>query len=192
MRANDWRYLALEALIVIFGVLIALLVDRWREDAARGEAAAAATERLFGEVHQNLAEMRDLDAVVSERLALLRAAAAGAPDGAGLADLLGDFVGYRSPDLSEAAWQRLAVSDLADVVDPDLLTEAIYLYEWNRLFAELDGEVNRLIYSELFYRPEQRAIAVAISERLMAQQLTWARQAIPQYGRFLTGAESDE
>ncbi len=192
MRSKGWRYLALEALVVIFGVLIALLVDRWREEAARRDDADAAVIRVLREAQQNLDAMRLLDAVVRDRLAQLRAAAADAPEDAGLADLMGEFHGYRSPDLSGAAWHRLAASELADIVDPEWLAEAFYLYEWNQDFAQLDGEVSRLIYSELFYLPEHRATAVAISERLMAQQLTWARQAIPQYERFLKDAEPDE
>ena len=58
------RYLALEGLVVLFGVLFALLVDRVREERVQQDAADAAVQRLVVEVTQNLGELRDLKSVV--------------------------------------------------------------------------------------------------------------------------------
>ncbi len=184
MRRQDIKYLGLEAVVVIFGVLTALLVERVREDQARRSAADVAVERLYEEVGRNLAEMQELETVVRERLGHLRQLRDEGVRGS-LADLVGRFTGYRTPELSAAAWNRLSGGGLADVVDPELMAEAFYLYEWNEQFAQLDREVNRLIYSELFYVPERRETAIAISERIMEQQLSWAALAIPEYEAFL-------
>lgn len=71
------------------------------------------------------------------------------------------------------------------LVDPDLLAEAFYLYEWNRQFDQIDREINRFVYSEVFYLPERLDTAIAISERIKEQLLAWASVAIPQFEAFL-------
>lgn len=176
--------MALEGFVVLFGVLAALLVDRVREDVVQHRAARAAVDRLFEEVAQNLGEMRGLQHVASERLDSLRALRDAPPD-LGLSDLIGRFYGFRTPDLSEAAWERLSTSQLADSVDPELLSAAFYLYEWNHQFDRLDDQINRLVYSEIYYLPERRPTAIDVSERIMEQQLSWAAQAIPMFEAFL-------
>ena len=50
----DLRYLALEGLVVLFGVLIALVVDGWREEAARRARGDAALDRVVEEATLNL------------------------------------------------------------------------------------------------------------------------------------------
>jgi hypothetical protein len=90
------------------------------------------------------------------------------------------FHGYRTPDLSEAAWLQLAGSTLADNVDPDFLMEAFYLYEWNGQYEQLEREITRLVYRELFYPPDRRSTAIRMSERIMEQQLSWADRLIPR------------
>ena len=189
MHRKDPRYLALEAVVVLFGVLAALFVDGIRDEAARQDAAAAGVERLFAEASQNLNELRDLSDVVNDRLVLIRALRDDAQEDAGLADLVARFHGYRTPDLSEGAWQRLSGSSLADSVDPELLAEGFYLYQLNRHFSQLDQSINQLVYSELFYEPEGRATAIAISERIMEQQTAWANEIIPRYEQFLSRAD---
>jgi hypothetical protein len=185
IRRGDVRYLLLEGLVVLFGVLIALVVDGVRERAIQHAAADAAVARVILEVQQNLSEFQDLEVVVEERLSRLRALGSSPTASAGLSDLVDRFGGYRSPDLSEAAWLRLSGSDLADVVDQTFLTDAFHLYEWNRQYDQLDGEITGLVYSELFYLPSRTSIAIRMSGKLMEQQLSWAAQLIPEYQMFL-------
>lgn len=191
MRRQDVRYLALEGLVVLFGVLFALLVDRVREERVQQDAADAAVQRLVVEVTQNLGELRDLKSVVQSRLSRLQALKGVAQPG-GLSELLSQFEGFRTPDLSEGAWNRLSSSGAASSVDPDILMQAFYLYEWNRQFDQLDDEISRLVYSELFYSPERRSTALAISERIMGQELAWADEAIPHFEQFLAQVEGSE
>ena len=185
---GDLKYLVLEGLVVVFGVLAALVVDGWREEAARRSAAESALERVMAEVSLNLQELEDLSATVTERLERLRSLKTDAPPGVPLSELINRFTGYRTPDLREAAWDRLSGSDLSDLVDQDLLNEAFYLYEWGRQFDGLDLEIYRLTFRELFYLPEKRSTAILISERIMEQQLSWTRELIPVYREFLSSA----
>ncbi len=171
---RDFRYLALEAVIVLFSIIAALFVDSAREEAACRAAAQAAVERLMLEVDLNLHELRAMRDDVTTRLRQIRALRDQPPADVGLAELIDRFQGYRTPDLAEATWERLSGSDLASVVDPDLLAEAFRLYEWNRQFDQIDREISRFVYSEVFYLPERLDTALAISERIKEQLLAWA------------------
>lgn len=182
---DDVRFLVLEGLMVLFGVLAALFVDGWREDAQVARAVEAAMVRLDAEVEQNLAELDDLREVVEHRLSLLRGVKAELDGTTSLADHVATFEGFRTPDLNSAAWERSSRDFLANHMPDEYLHDAFVLYEWNEQFDALDAEINRLVYSELFFVPERASVALAISERIMAQQLTWARQVIPRYEAFL-------
>lgn len=182
---RDFRYLALEAVVVLFSIIAALFVDGAREEAARRASAQVGVERLILEVEQNLRELGAMRDDVETRLRQIRALRADPPADAGLAELISRFQGYRTPDLAEAAWERLSGGDLADDVDPDLLADAFRLYEWNRQFDQLDQEISRFVYSETFYLPERLDTALAISERIKEQLLSWAAVAIPQFESFL-------
>lgn len=184
---RDFRYLALEAVVVLFSIIAALFVDSARSEAARRASAVVGVERLMLEVEQNLHELRAMRDEVETRLGQLRAVRDD-PPAAGLAELIDRFQGYRTPDLAEAAWERLSGGDLAGEVDPDLLAEAFRLYEWNRQFDQLDQEISRFVYSETFYLPERLDTALAISERIKEQLLSWAAAAIPQFEAFLERA----
>ncbi len=184
---RDFRYLALEAVIVLFSIIAALFVDSAREEAARRAAAQAAVEHLMLEVDLNLHELRAMRDDVTTRLRQIRALRDQPPADIGLAELIDRFQGYRTPDLAEATWERLSGSDLASVVDPDLLADAFRLYEWNRQFDQIDREISRFVYSEVFYLPERLDTALAISERIKEQLLAWAAVAIPQFESFLEG-----
>lgn len=187
---GDLRYLALEGLVVLFGVLAALVVDGWREEASRRSAAEQAVQRVVEEARLNLQELEDLFETVTERLEQLRSLEAEAPAGVPLSELMGRFTGYRTPDLREAAWERLFGSDLATLVDQDLINKAFYLYEWGSQFDGLTQEIYRLTYSEIFYVPEGRTTAILISKRIMQQQLSWAGDLIPLYQEFLSSARN--
>ncbi len=182
---KDFRYLTLESVVVLFSIVAALFVDSAREDAARREAADASVERLMLEVEQNLQELREVRDDVATRLEQIRVLRDHPPNDVGLAGLIDRFQGYRTPDLSEAAWEHISRGDLAGIVDADLLAEAFYLYEWNRQFDQIDREISRFVYSEVFYLPERLDTAIAISERIKEQLLAWASVAIPQFEAFL-------
>jgi hypothetical protein len=49
----------------------------------------------------------------------------------------------------------------------------------------LNGKVSDLVFSELFFSPERVGVASAIAERIMQQQMSWARQLLPRYDEFL-------
>jgi len=162
------------------------LVDGARDSANQRRAAEAAQERVYREVRQNLVELQDLTEVVTERLERLRGLRDEEPEGLPLAELVGRFVGYRTPELSSAAWERLSGSQLADWIDAEVLEAAFFLYERIEAFDALDREINRLVFGELYFDPSSTTTAIAVSERIMQQQLVWAAELIPRHERFLS------
>ena len=188
IRRRNLKYLALEAVVVLFGVLAALLVDGFRDEAGRQEAADAAVERLFVEAAQNLDELLDFRDDVAGRLERLRALRSDAPADVALIALAPRFGGYASLDLSEGAWERLARSDLANSVDPELLEEAFYIYERHQWFDALTLEIYSLVFGEIFYLPERTSTGIAISQGIMEQQIRWANELVPLYENLLTRA----
>lgn len=185
LRREDLRFLTLETVMVVIGVLAALFLDRVREDAENAGAVAAARIRLVVEVEHNRGELRELAEVVSGRLDLLLGQRAAVRPGTSLAGLVGEFGGFRTAEFSDAAWDRLSRSRLGEMADPDLLRDAFYLYEWNAQFEDLNGKISDLVFSELFFSPERFGVASAIAERIMRQQMSWARQLLPRYDEFL-------
>ncbi len=67
---KDLRFLVLEGIMVLFGVLSALLVDEWRQDREVQAEADVAMEHVVTEVRENLAEVQALDSVVTQRIEL--------------------------------------------------------------------------------------------------------------------------
>lgn len=185
LRREEIRFLILETLMVVVGVLAALFLDRVREDAENERTVAAARARLVTEVEQNREELQELVKVVSSRLDLLLQQRAEIPPGTSLAELVGEFGGFRTADFSDAAWDRLSRSYLGEMADADLLRDAFYLYEWNGQFEDLNGKISDLVFSELFFSPERAGAASDIAERIMRQQLSWAKDLIPRYDDFL-------
>ena len=186
LRREDIRFLFLETAMVLLGVLAALLVDGAREQAATRRAVEAATERLVTEVRENIDELRDLNDVVSERVARLRGIQIEREEGVSLAQVQSQFGGFRTPEFNSAAWDRLSGSGLAEQADPDLLRDAFYLYEGNAQLKSLEEEMKDLVFSEVYFLPNRTQVAIEISERIMEQQLSWARILIPEYEEFLS------
>jgi hypothetical protein len=185
IRRSDVRLLALETCMVLVGVLAALLVDGLRESRRLDEEARAATDRLLEEVRVNLRELESLDSVVTDRSGRLRALELELDGTVPLGKLTPRFGGYRSPDLSEGAWQRLSTGAVAEHVPPDLLQEAFELYALHRYFLGLDEQIGRLVYGELNLDPARARYGWAVALAIMEQQSNWAREFIPQYRDFI-------
>lgn len=191
LRREDIRFLFLETAMILVGVLAALVVDGAREDAATRRAVEAATSRLAVEVQGNAQELNELFEVVGERVIRLRELRSDRYSGMSLAQIQSEFGGFRSPEFSSAAWDRLSRSALGEKADPDLLRDAFYLYEANTQLKSLDDQVKSLVFSELYFSPHRARLAIDIAERIMEQQLSWAGILLPRYEAFLSAHASD-
>ena len=185
---RDIRFLALESLMVLLGVLVALFVDEWRQASAADAEAEAAVLRLAEEVRQNLRELNELDSVAAYRLGLLDDLEPELDGSQSLASMVGRFGGYRSPDLARSAWERISTGQVADRLPAAFREDAFRLYALHRYFDRLDEHVDRLVFSEAFHEPSRAPIALAISRRIMAQQRVWAQEFVPKHEAFLNAA----
>lgn len=185
LRRGEIRFLVLEGLIVLFGVLTALLVDEWREERGLREEARSAIAALVAEVERNQAELQEVDSVVSLRLGRLRDLGPEMDGTVALGAVTGRFGGYRTPELSEGAWLRLSTGAVASHVPDDLVADAFALYALHPYFERLDAEVTRLVFSELNVDPQRARSGWLIAQGIMQQQLLWAQEVLPRYRDFL-------
>lgn len=182
---HDIRFVLFEGLIVLFGVLAALFVDEWREDRQLRAEADAATASLLVEVEQNLQELIALESITTQRIALLREVQAEPVVEGSLADAAKRFGGYRVPDLRSSAWRRISTGPSADRMSQALLLRAFDLYTGAEYLGKLDDQISRLVFGELNYDPDKTRIALAIAERIMDQQIRWAKHYIELHESFL-------
>lgn len=172
-------------MVVLFSVLIALVVDGWRDDRAERRAVDEALLDVMVEVEANLSELRSFQQVVERRHQRLLAVE-GEVDGTRPFDAYVDeFGGYRIPDLDDSAWERLRRLPLAHQVAPDPLREAFTLYSWNDLLEGLDNEVKELVFSPITFDPAQATIAYGITEKIMSEQIRITGAVIPLYEGYL-------
>lgn len=71
-RRQDWYAVAIEFLLVVAGVLVALQLDTWAQRQADKQAYEAAVERLRGEVAANLETIGFAEEEVSTELPIVR------------------------------------------------------------------------------------------------------------------------
>ncbi len=182
---QDVRFLVLEGIMVLFGVLAALFVDEWRQERELRAEARAAMESVVVEVRENLEELQALDSVVTRRMELLDALQPELDGTTPLASLAGRFRGYRTPELSENAWQRLTAGRAADHVPGAFLQDGFAVYTFNAKFSRLEDEVTRLVFSEVNFDPGRVRTAWSIARGIMDQQVAWAGVSTERYQAFL-------
>ena len=131
--------LALEALMIVFAVLVALGFEEWRDEQQMREFADRAKAAVLAEIRANLDEFQTtrpamasniamLEEVVSERdLALL------------------DNIGFTLPDISSAAWNAALVSQAAGYLDYDWVIEVSKLYDIVDTYSHIaDGVIDAI------------------------------------------------
>ncbi|MGL6160097.1 hypothetical protein [Microbulbifer sp.] len=192
IRQGDWRRLLVDTLVVLIGVLAALVLNNIREDVVAERAAREATARLVREVEQNAEDLRSVREKIERRLSALREMREQLPADKSLKDLIEHFRGYLAVELNASSWEYLSRSALANSVDPELLQEAFDLYSFNTQFDGLNGQIQDIVYSELFVSPDKTAAAIDISETIMGQQLRWMEEALLKYEKFLDRYSSAE
>ena len=94
--------LALEAVMIVFAVLVALGFEEWRDERQMQEFADRARAAVLAEIRANLDEFRNTGPGLSERVdGLGEVVREGDPS------LLVDGISLTLPDISTAAWGRL-------------------------------------------------------------------------------------
>lgn len=129
--------LALEALMVVFAVLVALAVDEWREGRQLRELADRARAAVLIEARANLGELeRTRPQLVEVRLRLR--ATADSLDARRDASI---DVSMELPEFTSAAWQAAQVTQAAPYLDYDWVIRVARAYEQGRIYEQLRSEL---------------------------------------------------
>jgi hypothetical protein len=174
-----------EGLMVLLGVMLAFLMDDYREERERGQLAAAAMQRVELEVASNFAEVIAMNAITRERLAKLDALEPDANATVAFIRLIPKFTGYAFLQADRSAWSGMQLGSYFDKVPPDFVSDVFPIYDWNEVLKSLDGTVRDLVFGADVHDPSRTAIAWGVSRMIMEQQLIWSDEAIPAYCGFL-------
>lgn len=122
--------IALEAVFVVFAILLALAADEWRDSRQNREFAERALESIESEMRSNRQEVLDSRAPNLELMSGLQEAI---DNGWAETDL---EVQFEYALLSSAAWQTAQVTQAIHFADYDLVQEIARLYDLQGLFAD--------------------------------------------------------
>ena len=127
--------IALEALFVVFAILLALAADEWREERQRREIAERALEAIEAEMVENRDEL--LTARDSNLVLLTRLQEAVSDDEAAE----GISLQYEYATLSGAAWETAQVTQAVHYADFELVQRLARVYDMQGLFVESQRSV---------------------------------------------------
>jgi hypothetical protein len=185
LHRREVRVLAVEAIVMVCSILIALWVDSWREARIERRAAAEAAEAIDREVADNLRELVSMRDDIAKRMQRLAALGDSLQPGRPFVSGMGSWGGFRTTDLSRSAWERASLAAIANRLDPAYLRQALAVYQSEDWLRELDSRVNGLAFGETFFLPERTRVAWLQSVAVMRQQASWLSEAIPLHEEFL-------
>ena len=180
---DTWFALGLEFFAIVIGVLFALAVDEWRDERQVRHLNAIAVERLNEEIRRNHAEITASVNIIEERYGRLAAMRIGTD--LPFDERVAQFSGFNFPDLKDSVWQRVSDDRLANRIESSYIDGAAELYNQNELLERLGLEISRLMVSEVYHDPARAPLALAISKRIMLQQIQWSREALARYEDFM-------
>lgn len=184
LRRGTLRAALGEALVVVFSVLVALAVDEWRENRQIQHRVDQSMERVVAEVRLNLRELEETDSIVAARredLASLRERVATGDDA--LADL--DYGGFRLPELSTGAWDRMSGGQNGDRVPADFMEDAFRLYGGLEQLDAMGDDIRRLAFGEVMYQPDRAPIAWRLAMTVTGSQRGIFQEMIARHQAFL-------
>lgn len=127
--------LALEAVMVVFAVLVALAVEEWREDLDNRELANRALVAIIAELESNKEEIRDSKDANDSLLVIVREASRDTV-------LPEDFsVNYEYSLLSSSAWQTAQMTRATQFLPLEQVQSLARLYGLQSLFQESQDQV---------------------------------------------------
>jgi hypothetical protein len=174
-----------EGVMVLLGVMLAFLMEEYREEREREQLAVAAMQRVNLEVASNFSEVIAIHAITRERLAKLESLESAADDTLPFTRLIPRFTGYPFLQTDRSAWSGMQLGAYLDKVAPDYLADVFVIYDWNEVLKSLDDRVTDLVFGADVHEPERTATVWAISRSIMEQQAIWGGEAIQAYCQFM-------
>jgi hypothetical protein len=153
--------LLLEALSVVFAVLVALAVDEWNEERELREQAARARVAIVSELQANQEELRagteSSQEMLESATGTLRSLRRGE-------ELPGSSFQGNLPDFSDAAWQTARVTGIVSHMEYDWVLETARVYETQALVQELQGGLLGFFGSLVARAPDEERFADLVGQ----------------------------
>jgi hypothetical protein len=145
--------LLIEAVMVVFAVVVALGFDEWREERQMRQYARQAQEAVVTEMRANLAELDSLGTGLEAMAGRLGSAVR-----AGNLEPLGGDVGLSLPEISSAAWQSAQVSQAATYIDYDWMIRVGRAYEAARIYQDVEYGIVDVMAGIIARTPSMEAV----------------------------------
>ena len=173
--------LLLEAVSVVFAVLLALAVDEWRETRSRNALAERARAGILEEIRSNETELRS---TLAENRALLLHIEQGLLRLEQKRDTSLQFH-FEIALLSSAAWNTAQMTQAANYLDFDWLRRVSDVYELQGLYVTSQSAVvDRLSGISEILEDDPRRMLTIIAERLRVA-LKVQDSLLEEYGKIL-------
>lgn len=136
--------IAIEAVMIVFAVLVALGFEEWREERQLHSLADRARVAVDLELQHNLTEFERAEAnLIDEREKIANALQELVEIQRGTSDTSSTFVGFTLgfPEVSTAAWRVAQVSESATYLDYDWLVERARQYDGLERYLDFQDQV---------------------------------------------------
>jgi hypothetical protein len=175
--------LVVEAISVVFAVLLALAINEWRQGREEARIASEAMDRLRIEIqqnHDNLAAVLDQQAGAIDALgAVIEDLGAGRkPDG----ELAFNF---RTEQVRNAAWETALLTQAVRFIDFELVSSAADIYELQELVSSGVQRVLDRMSALGASEGEQLVRDLRLVHSAASQLLSLERQLVRRYEAFL-------
>jgi len=167
---------AIEALLIVFAVVLGFLVNEWRADRAAETRANLALTRIVGEMRDNLEALEtaaEYHAQIVENLTAIEAEVQSGelPSSANLFETVMPAMpmGISPPILSYVAWEYAGQTGALDQLDFEIMSEVARLYSVQELGTETTW---KMIIDAFFFNEESFEIR-EISAKLSFMRLSF-------------------
>ncbi|MBO6796183.1 hypothetical protein [Maricaulis sp.] len=167
---------AIEALLIVFAVVLGFLVNEWRADRAAETRANLALTRIVGEMRDNLEALEtaaEYHAQIVENLTAIEAEVQSGelPSSANLFETVMPAMpmGISPPILSDVAWEYAGQTGALDQLDFEIMSEVARLYSVQELGTETTW---KMIIDAFFFNEESFEIR-EISAKLSFMRLSF-------------------
>ncbi len=142
--SRSFLRIALEVALIALGVLLALLVDQWRERVAHHELARATLTRIHAEFVSNRAAVAGVRAYHDSSLARIQAFLRA--DEQAQQRLDNPFQGTSPAFLEYTAWDLAIATESLGYLDPDLAQAISHVYAVQRQLDDATRDITQVMY----------------------------------------------
>ncbi|MCV9385488.1 hypothetical protein [Reichenbachiella ulvae] len=181
MKQGTWKKLGVEVFSIVFAVLLALVLNHWREDVLDRKSSNHALQNVLIEIATNrqdlVQEVENLDTLIHQLKGRLGQLKEGQESDAGL--------GISFTLLSHSAWEMAQVTGAVKNFDLDFLMNVSELYEFQEICHDnglsIIDRINTMSYSKEI---DQEVMITSMIRQLQVQK-RWVEDLANAYKKLL-------